>query len=64
MVRKRKQGLLFNPGTLVEYRMDPESFPAQLATYGPQLFRDEDFADLYKGSGLGRPASRPPRWRS
>jgi hypothetical protein len=59
MVRKRKQALLFNPGTLCEYRLDPDSFCGQLAAYRAQLFRDEDFADLYKPSDRGRPCIPP-----
>lgn len=59
MVGKKKQALLFNPGTLVEYRLDPGTFHAQLATYGKKLFQDEDFADLYEKSGLGRPCVPP-----
>jgi len=59
MVKKHKQALLFNPGTLCEYALAPDSFCGQLATYRTQLFRDEDFADLYKSSERGRPCIPP-----
>lgn len=59
MVKRRKQAMLFNPGTLVEYQLDPNSFHAQLAVHGRELFRDADFEDLYKHTGLGRPSIPP-----
>lgn len=59
MVKKQKQPLLFNAGTLYEFQLDPNSFCGQLARYRSQLFRDEDFADLYKSSDRGRPCIPP-----
>lgn len=59
MVKKHKQPLLLNAGTLYEFQLDPHSFCGQLARYRTQLFRDEDFTDLYKSSDRGRPSIPP-----
>lgn len=59
MVKKHKQPLLLNAGTLYEFHLAPDSFCGQLARYRTQLFRDEDFVDLYKSSDRGRPCIPP-----
>jgi transposase len=59
MIGRKKQHILFNPGTLVEYELPEKSFYAQLAKHRHELFRDEDFVCLYKASQYGRPSVPP-----
>lgn len=59
MIGKRKrQAALFDVGNVFDLELDPESFHAQLAHAGPQLFPAGVFDDLYCPSN-GRPSVPP-----
>ena len=53
------QGELFRPDNLYREHVGEDSFYAFLAEAGPRLFRDEDYAGLYKD--IGRPSVPPSR---
>ncbi len=59
MIGKRsKQMPLFDVGNVFDVKLQPNSFHAQLAVAAPRLFKDEDFAAIYKEK-QGRPSVPP-----
>ncbi len=56
--RREPQGDLFRPDHLLREHVGEESFHGWLARHGPEWFRDEDFASLYR-EDFGRPSVPP-----
>ena len=51
--RVAQQGL-FEADHLCRDHVGEDSFYGSLSRLGPQLFKDEDFAGLYRGENLGK----------
>jgi hypothetical protein len=56
--KRSTQVTLFDVGNVFAHAPDPKTFHGQLARISDELFRDEDFAALYK-EGKGRPSTPP-----
>lgn len=56
--RREPQGALFRPDQVLRDHVGADSFHGWLARHGPEWFRDEDFASLYR-EDFGRPSVPP-----
>ncbi|MFQ5515518.1 MAG: transposase [Myxococcota bacterium] len=56
--RRAPQGELFRSDHTLRRRVGEETFHGWLAQHGPEWFRDEDFAGLYREE-FGRPSVPP-----
>jgi hypothetical protein len=56
--KRKKQAVLFDVGNVFDLELDPQSFYAQLALAGPELFPEAAFDDLYSPT-CGRPSVPP-----
>jgi transposase len=59
--RVKPQLSLHDVGSFFNMKLPDTSFYGQLAAARDRLFRDEDFAELYKGTNNGRPSVPPSR---